>query len=71
MSVLTDFSTVLNFPDTCGSDVTEVVSCSVAAFNRRGRGEDSEAVVLTLPCNSGIWTISTVTCFIMSFLKPL
>ena len=58
VSVLTDFSTVLNFPDTCGSDVAEVVSCSVAAFNRRGRGEDSEAMVLTLPCHSGICAVT-------------
>ena len=52
-SFQTDFSTLLYFPNTCGSHVSEEISCTVAAFNEQGRGEESNRVNLTLPCNYG------------------
>ena len=63
-SMQIEFSTSMYFPDTCGSGVDAVV-CRVAAFNERGRGRESEAVVLTLPCFSGeittlcVWKIKS------------
>ena len=58
-SFQTDFSTLLYFPNTCGSHVSEEILCTVAAFNGQGRGEESNGVNLTLPCNSGKWNVIT------------
>ena len=48
----TEFSASLHFPDVCGSGVW-TVDCSVAAFNHRGRGEESSCVSIVLPCSKG------------------
>ena len=62
-SFQTDFSTSLYFPNTCGSHVSEEISCSVAAFNKQGRGEESNNVTFTLPCDSGKYSTRTLaTC---------
>ena len=40
------------FPDACGFGVGGF-SCSVAAFNERGRGLESGGVAMAIPCDSG------------------
>lgn len=67
------FSTSLYFPDTCDSNVDEVMTCSVSAFNEQGRGLQSEGVLIDLPCFSGkccIYGNSTALRYIGSVFSP-
>lgn len=47
------FSASLYFPNTCDSNVEEVIMCSVSAFNEQGHGQQSERVLINIPCLSG------------------
>lgn len=47
------FSTSLYFPNTCDSNVDEVMMCSVSAFNEQGHGQQSESILIDIPCFSG------------------
>lgn len=47
------FSASLYFPNTCDSNVDEVMMCSVSAFNEQGHGQQSESILIDIPCFSG------------------
>lgn len=47
------FSESLYFPNTCDSNVEEIMMCSVSAFNEQGNGQQSESILIDIPCLSG------------------
>ena len=56
------FSESLYFPNTCDSNVEEIMMCSVSAFNEQGNGQQSESILIDIPCLSGKYTV--VLCMI-------